>query len=278
MAGRLKLGLIGDHIASSRAPALHRAAGVMAGLDVGYDRLVPADRAMDFDTLFDWCMDQGYRGINVTYPYKERAFDQVSCPDPAVHALGAVNTVLFARDGPQGFNTDHSGFISAYRALRPETPPGTVCVAGAGGVGKAVVFGLLSLGAGDVRLFDPDVARADALADAVNAVAARELVRVAADASAGAFGADGLINCSPLGMDDDPRSPFVETDFAGSAWAFDAVYTPPVTPFLASAVAHGLTVIPGFELFFHQGVDAWRLFSGKDVDQARLRADLTAAT
>ena len=63
---------------------------------------------------------------------------------------------------------------------------------------------------------------------------------------------------------------------AGADWAFDAVYTPVDTQFLTEAGAEGLTIISGYELFFHQGVDAWAIFSGRPVDRDALRAALAA--
>jgi hypothetical protein len=64
----LKLGLIGDNIARSRSPLLHRLAGRQNGMAVQYDRLIPKDMGEDFDTVFGMCVARGYRGINVTYP------------------------------------------------------------------------------------------------------------------------------------------------------------------------------------------------------------------
>ena len=58
---------------------------------------------------------------------------------------------------------------------------------------------------------------------------------------------------------------------AGATWAFDAVYTPADTQFLQDAEAAGLAVISGYELFFGQGVDAWGIFTGADLDHAALR-------
>jgi shikimate dehydrogenase len=120
----LLLGLIGDNIAQSRAPLLHRLAGMQTGLAVRYDLLVPAELGRDFDAVFDGCVAAGYRGINVTYPYKERVTARVTVSDPLVRAMGAVNTVLFGTAGPHGFNTDHTGFIAAYRAARGDEAAG----------------------------------------------------------------------------------------------------------------------------------------------------------
>ena len=89
--------------------------------------------------------------------------------DPLVQAMGAVNTVLFGKGQPEGFNTDYSGFLSAYRAARGELAPGVVLLIGAGGVGRSLAFALAGLGAAELRIADLDSARAGALANALRA-------------------------------------------------------------------------------------------------------------
>ena len=102
----IRLGLIGDNIAASQSPRLHRLAGAQNGRRVVYDSLVPPALGRDFDTLFAEVARGGYRGVNVTYPYKERAAGKVTIDDPLVRAIGAVNTVVFDAGGPHGHNTD----------------------------------------------------------------------------------------------------------------------------------------------------------------------------
>ena len=271
-APTLKLGLIGDNIAASRSPWLHRCAGRLAGLDVTYDRLVPPELGQDFATVLAGARAGGYRGVNVTYPYKERVVAEVTVPDPMVRAMGAVNTVVFAKTGPQGHNTDYTGFMAAYRAVRGDRAPGTVCLIGTGGVGRAVGFGLLGLGAAAVRCTDVDADKARALAAALAAPGTATRIEVSADAAAAARGADGLVNCTPLGMAGIGGSALGAAHMRGARWAFDAVYTPVDTQFLTDAAAAGLEVVSGYELFFGQGLDAWRIFSGRPVDAAALRA------
>ena len=106
MTDTIRLGLIGDNIAASQSPRLHRWAGAQNGRRATYDRLVPAEMGMEFDAVFAHVAASGYRGVNVTYPYKERAAAKVVVQDPLVRAIGAVNTVVFEPGGPQGFNTD----------------------------------------------------------------------------------------------------------------------------------------------------------------------------
>ena len=191
-----RLGLIGDNIAASQAPRLHALAGALQRIAVRYDLLVPAELGLGFDALFDRCADGSYYGINVTHPYKERAAARVEIENPLVRAMGAVNLVRFAPDRPRGFNTDYTGFLSAYRAKFGIEAPGIV-------------------------------------------------------------GHDG--------------TPIPPTLLQGAAWAFDAVYTPVHTRFLADAAAAGLDTVSGFELFFHQGADGFEIFFGGTVDRVRLR-------
>lgn len=270
----LKLGLIGDNIAASRAPVLHRLAGAQTGLRVQYDRLVPKDMGEDFDRVFEACAERGYQGINVTYSYKERAAKMVAIDDPLVAAIGAVNTVLFQGGGAQGHNTDYTGFVAAYRGARGGKAPGICCLIGTGGVGRALAFGLLALGAEEIRLVDRDHDKAKALAADLIGQGVGTKVLVGTDAVQSAQGANGLLNGTPVGMVGYRGTPLPKAGMAGAQWAFDAVYTPVETDFLRDAKCSGLAVISGYELFFYQGVHAWGHFSGLPVNEAALRASL----
>lgn len=278
MTETIRLGLIGDNIASSQAPRLHRLAGAQNDLHVQYDRLVPAAMGMAFDDVFASLQGQGFRGVNITYPYKERAAAGVAISDPLVRAMGAVNTVVFEADGPKGHNTDYSGFIAAYRRVRADRLPGRVLMIGAGGVGKAVAFGLVALGLAEIDIVDNNPGKAEALVDALWHTRPGLVARVQADARTVAAGTDGLINCTPVGMVGHEGTPLARPLFAGVEWAFDAIYTPRETQFLRDAAAQGMQIIPGYELFVAQGVDAWAIFTGLPLDENRLRADLAAGT
>ena len=273
----IRLGLIGDNIRRSQSPLLHVLAGRLSGLDVSYEPLIPADLGLDFEAVFDRCRNGGFRGINITYPYKERVFRRLDVRQAGVRALGACNIAIFGADAPLGDNTDYSGFKSAFAETFPGASPGIVAMAGAGGVGKAVAFGLADLGASEIRLFDHDVSKAAALQDALAAAAPGLSVRLAATIEEAAAAADGLVNCTPLGMGGYPGTAIPREAIAGQRWAFDAVYTPVNTQFLTAAASAGLATMSGYELFFHQGIDAFRIFTGHDVDQTELRAALAEA-
>jgi shikimate dehydrogenase len=271
----IRLGLIGGNIRASRSPLLHRECGRLAGLEVSYELMIPRELDLSFDATFDLCRSLGMAGFNVTLPYKEEVVRRVAIADPLVARIGAVNTVRLTGDGAEGFNTDHSGFVAAFRAAF-DRPPGRVALIGAGGVGKAIAFALVALGADEIRVIDTDGAKADGL---VRAVAAAGGTAVPfRDAASGMDGADGAVNCTPLGMHGYPGSPVRDVDFRGTRWAFDAVYTPEHTPFRAQARAAGAAFLSGWELFFWQGVQAFEIFTGvRPVRLAELRARLLEA-
>lgn len=273
-ARRIKLGLIGDNISASRAPDLHRIAGDLSNLTVQYDRLVPRDMSKTFDEIFAACPALGYNAINVTYPYKERAIAKVTTDDPLVRAIAAINTVVFANDMVTGFNTDYSGFVEAYKKKGPNHSPGICCLVGTGGVGRALAFGLITVGAEEIRLLDRDQSKSQQLANDLNALGTTIKVQAMSDINQATAGCDGLLNGTPVGMLGYPGSPFTASQVSRATWVFDAVYTPMETDFLKMAQDTKTHVISGYELFFYQGVHAWRHFSGVDVDEQKLRAAL----
>lgn len=270
----IRLGLIGDDIAASRSPALHRLAGRICGLDVRYDLLVPRELKLDFNSVFDRARSDGYRGLNITYPYKERVLARIKINDPIARSIAACNTILFEGDDAIGTNTDYVGFLGACRAAFGRSAPGRVALAGCGGVGKAIAFALAELGAEAVQLFDPAPSKAEELARALAIAHPALQVQVANTIAQACEGAGGLVNCTPLGMVGHPGNAFTGAAIGGARWAFDAVYTPMETPFLLAARDAGLAILSGYELLLHQGVACFRIFTGREVSVAELRRGL----
>jgi shikimate dehydrogenase len=137
-----------------------------------------------------------------------------------------------------------------------------------------MAFGLIALGLEDIRIVERDLDKAEALAEALGETRSGLRTLVTDDPAQAVSGAAGLINCTPVGMVGYDGTPLPKQHITDAVWVFDAVYTPISTQFLRDAAALGLTTLSGYELFFHQGVDAWRIFSDGSVDQAALRAAL----
>jgi Shikimate 5-dehydrogenase len=267
---RIRLGLVGDNIAASRAPDLHHAAAQICGINVAYERLVPRELGLTFDMLIGQAKEQGLRGLNITHPYKERILQFVTIEDSTVKAIGACNTVLFNMH-PIGLNTDYTGYIEAFKERFGDALPGAVAIAGSGGVGKAIGFALAQLGAKSLKLFDTDERKSFALANSLRKAQHRMNVFVAPSLEDACADADGLINCTPLGMTGYEGNTFNGVRLKGRRWICDAVYTPVETAFLKEAKAAGVEILSGFELFLYQGIHAFQLFTGRQVNAVTLR-------
>jgi len=268
----IKLGLIGQSIAKSRSPSLHIMLGEIHGHAVSYELHEPRDAGPEaFAQTLARLRDEGYRGCNVTFPYKQLAVSHADRVNEAVRLVGSTNTLVLDEE-ISAANTDYTGFIRGYRHRLGDSAAGRVLLLGAGGVGRAVAFGVFELGATEVQVFDLNQAGARALSDSLNAAGCKASVVSAEALADAARSADGLVNCTPVGHYKTPGNPLPTSLFGGQRWAFDAVYTPLDTEFLTAAHGQGLKLVSGFDLFIFQGIDAFEIFTGVQVDPADLPA------
>lgn len=273
----MKLGLIGKSIMNSSSPDLHVRLGKLTGIPASYDLFDANEQPIEsLDSQVRAVKAQGYRGVNVTYPYKEAALEVATTVGEGARLVGAANTLIFKDGTIQAENTDFTGFISGYRATLGERQPGRVLLVGTGGVGKAVAFGLGKLGADEVVLLDLDPRKSRRLADELkragfpaSTIAADEVETIAAHC-------DGLVNCTPIGHEKSPGCPLPKVVLRSHQWIFDAVYVPAVTEFIAAAKAAGAQVVSGVSLFVFQGVDAFKFFC-EDADKRALVEEQAAA-
>lgn len=265
----IKLGLIGQSISQSRAPSLHVLLGEIYNRPLTYALHEPRDASPEaFVETLNTLRADGYRGCNVTYPYKQIALASADRVNDAVRRVGSTNTLSLTEE-VSAANTDYTGFIRGYRGRLGEQPAGKVLLIGAGGVGRAVAFGLFEVGASELLIFDLNTAGAQSLADAVNAAGYKATVVTPEALADAARMADGLVNCTPVGHYKTPGNPLSQELFGGQQWAFDAVYTPLDTAFLVQAHRHGLALVTGFDLFFFQGIDAFEIFVDMKVDPTK---------
>jgi shikimate dehydrogenase len=261
----LRLGLIGNNITQSRSPALQIACGLSVGRNASYDLLIPHEQGLSFEALLLRCQTLGFDGVNVTYPFKEEVLRHVSAGTAEVKRLGAANTVTFGPQGARAFNTDHTGFVAAYKARFSTRSPGRVLILGAGGVGRAIAFALANLGAEEIVLGDIDSSKSLALRDDLAQHDKVRVINLAGKAPPDLAGADGVINATPLGMTGRKGCVLPDKIDARPRWGFDAVYTPEHTEFSHKLAARGADMLPGYELYFHQGIQGFQLFAGVEI-------------
>jgi shikimate dehydrogenase len=270
------IGLIGAGIAPSRSPALHMREGAQQGLTYIY-RLIDLEAlGLDVEALPDLVVAArrfAFNGLNITHPCKQAIMPLLDELSADARALGAVNTVVFGRDGRSvGHNTDWSGFAESFRRELADVGREHVVLLGAGGAGTAVAHALLTLGAGVVAIVDVDATRAKQLAaDLCGRFGAGRAI-AAQDPAAVVESADGIVNATPVGMAAHPGMPVARHLLRRDLWVADVVYFPIETEFLRAARNLGCRTMSGGGMAVFQAAGAFRLFTGCEPDAARMSA------
>jgi quinate/shikimate dehydrogenase (NAD+) len=269
----LLVGLIGAGIQASLTPSLHERECAEQGLRSIY-RLLDLERlGLDAGALpellkaAEWT---GFAGLNITHPCKQAVIPLLHELSDDARALGAVNTVVL-RDGKRiGHNTDWWGFAEGVKRGLPGAKRDRVVQMGAGGAGSAVAHALLTLGVGRLHVFDTDRSRAEAVADALCARFGGGRAVAGADLPAAMAEADGVVNCTPVGMAKYPGLPLPAELLRPAHWVAEIVYFPLETELLRTARALGCATLDGGRMAVFQAVSAFREFTGLEPDAERM--------
>ncbi|ALO97470.1 MULTISPECIES: shikimate dehydrogenase [Streptomyces] len=273
------VGLIGAGIGPSLSPALHHREADRQGLRYLYRLLdtdvlgVPPEAVGD---LVRAARDLGFDGLNITHPCKQLVLPHLDALDPRAEALGAVNTVVFDGGRAVGHNTDVTGFAASFARGLPDARMERVVQLGAGGAGAAVAHAVLTLGAGRVTVVDALPDRAAALAASLQRHFGPDRAGTATADRLGASlrDADGLVHATPTGMAAHPGLPLPAESLRPGLWVAEVVYRPLETELVRAARAAGCAVLGGGGMAVFQAADAFRLFTGREPDSARMLADI----
>ncbi|AWK86044.1 shikimate dehydrogenase [Azospirillum thermophilum] len=255
-------GVMGWPIGHSRSPRLHNYWLQQYGIDGAYVPLaVPPERG---EQAIRALPALGFRGCNVTVPYKELAYRTVDRLDPMAERMRAVNAIVVAGDGSlEGRNTDGFGFLENLKAGCPDwsAAAGPAVVIGAGGAARAVVVSLLDAGVPEVRLANRTRARAEELAAEIGgAVTVVDWV----SRETALEGAALLVNTTTQGMAGQPPLDLDLRALPVTAVVNDIVYVPLTTPLLAAAAARGNRVVDGIGMLLHQARPAFAAWFGAE--------------
>ena len=138
--------VLGNPIDHSLSPSIHRMFAQQTKIEITYDKKLVAIN--QFDREIDSLVEKGFRGFNVTVPFKEDAFAKVNMANDCASAAQAVNTIKVIGDSDlYGFNTDGVGLIrDLVDRMGLTLSDSRILVIGAGGAAKGVVAALLGHG------------------------------------------------------------------------------------------------------------------------------------
>lgn len=270
--------VLGHPVGHSLSPLLHNTAfaalrwnAIYLALDVVPERIpdvLPALEAM------------GFRGVNLTVPLKEAAYQALSQRDASAERVRSVNTVQFTDKGMVGHSTDGEGFLRAAREAFGEGPEGrNLFILGTGGAGRAVALASAAAGAKNLVLADADPDRASRAAEEVRAGGWPCGVRVVecGVSPREAHECDWIVQATPVGLQPNDRSPLPLSAFRPEHKVFDLVYGRADTPFTRAARTAGAQAVNGLSMLLYQGIRSFEIWTGHTPPVELLRATLKKA-
>ena len=274
--------VIGDPIAQSKSPAIHRF--WLQTLDLSGDYRATRVQTTDLAAyVAARRADPEWRGCNVTMPHKQAVIALLDRLDPLAARVGAVNTIVPHNGELVGYNTDVPGFLEPLRALldRPHLFR-MARVLGTGGAARAVVTALAATGAVLV-LAGRDLAKARALLDELDPGGEHHAVDLAHFAAPTDFAFDDrtgildlVVNTTSLGMTGLDPLAFDLSHAPPGAVFYDIVTSPIETPLLHAARAAGFPTIDGLGMLIGQADHAFRHFFGVQPPRGKNDTELRA--
>jgi shikimate dehydrogenase len=258
--------VVGNPIAHSRSPDIHQRFAQQTRQKISYERIeIPLD---GFEERALALREAGYRGLNVTVPFKQDAAKLADDLTPRARLAGAVNTLKFDEDTILGDNTDGIGFVRDVRErLKFDLSDCSILVLGAGGAVRGLLGSLLDESPRWMAVANRSHTRAEELAEEFG-VEAIHFDEVPAEHF------DLIINGTTTGLNHEAPAIDPET-FNDCALAYDLVYAADPTPFMQLATSGGAKqVVDGLGMLIEQAAESFLLWRGVRPETAAVYRDL----
>ncbi|ACT51727.1 shikimate dehydrogenase [Methylovorus glucosotrophus] len=260
--------VIGNPVEHSKSPLIHHMFAEQTSQQLEYGRvLAPLDA---FVETVQAMRAQGYKGANVTVPFKLQAYALATQLTERAHDAGAVNTLMFQGEHIIGDNTDGAGLVrDIQHNLAIPLHGKRVLLIGAGGAAEGVLHPILAQQPALLVVANRTLDKALAMVRKVEAQGELLYVSVQAlafeDLPGQAF--DVVVNATSAGLTDS-QLPLPPSMFAAGSLAYDMMYGRE-TPFMAFARAHGAEhVVDGLGMLIEQAAESFYLWRQVRPDTA----------
>ena len=261
--------VVGNPIAHSKSPEIHLLFGRQTKQKIGYERIeAPID---GFEEKALSLRDAGYRGLNVTVPFKLDAAKLANELTPRARLAGAVNTLKFDGDTILGDNTDGIGFVrDVTERLGFGFGDCAVLVLGAGGAVRGLLGSLLDASPRWLAVANRSHQRAEELAEefGVEAIHFDEIP-------------GGALRPDHQRHDDRTattrRRPSIPRPSTTACWRMTSSTRPIPRPFMQLAKAGGAKqVTDGLGMLIEQAAESFLLWRGVRPETQSVYRDLRA--
>ncbi len=239
--------IFGNPVSHSKSPLMHNLS--FQGLD--YEACYTRHRLEDGRKLKETFFALKLKGVNVTVPHKEHAYNACDILDPFAQKIGVVNTIVEKEGKLYGYNTDAPGFLKAISEFKNAK---TVLFLGAGGTAQSTSSILRDEGY-EVTLLNRSEARLEKYKkDGFQTYTFEDFIPKAYDL---------VINMTSAGLEDDslpaPKE-LLDSVLPQSKACVDVIYGKE-TPFLKLAKAYHKPTKDGSDMLLYQGIIAFEYFT-----------------
>lgn len=256
-----KYAVIGNPIAHSKSPLIHEAFAQQTSQDISYERiLAPLD---GFEATVRDLIAKGYKGANVTVPFKFEAYKLATNHSRRSHDAGATNTLLFEAKDIVADNTDGAGLVrDIENNLNIPINGKRVLLLGAGGAAEGVLHPILEKNPRLLVIANRTLDKALSMVKKIEMQQSHRLTTL----TGGAFedltnlSFDIVINATSTGLTD-TALPIPNTIFAKGCLAYDMMYGRE-TPFMMQAKENGAQVADGLGMLVEQAAEAFYIWRG----------------
>ncbi|HDQ26295.1 MAG TPA: shikimate dehydrogenase [bacterium] len=257
-------GIIGFPLSHTLSPAMHNT--VYKKYRMNREYLVYETKPGELKAMIKRIKTEKIAGVNVTIPYKQAVMRYLDRVDRAARAIGAVNTIVNKKSGLIGYNTDYTGFLRTLKEKKIKLKDKKVVMFGAGGAAHAVAYAINMQKPKEFHIYNIDIPMIENLAEKIRLknVCMGTLVKSAAKDDVIAA-ADLIINATSVGMNG-KSAPYKISRLKKTAVVYDIIYNPPKTPLLKNAQKKGARIINGLDMLIYQGMDSFKLWTGRNSD------------
>ncbi len=264
--------VVGHPINHSKSPKIHSEFALQTGEELEYSAIqAPLNEFVEVVTTF---FRQGGKGLNVTVPFKEQAWQLCSVLSERARLAGAVNT-LYQNDRGDicGENTDGVGLVRDLTANHRVTLQGKrILVLGAGGAVRGVLLPLLEENPASITIANRTLSKAEQLVALFDGRGELDACGFAALSQS----YDVIINGTSASLQGD-LPPLPDVIVADNTVAYDMMYAPETTVFNRWATQHGAAkTIDGLGMLVEQAAEAFFIWRGVRVDTAPVLKTLRA--
>ncbi len=249
--------VMGNPIAHSKSPVIHRMFAEQTGQSVGYDALLVEEDG--FPAAVAEFMAAGGKGLNITVPFKQEAWQIADKLSARAQRAGAVNTLWWDENGSlQADNTDGVGLVRDLTGNQSVSlQDKTILLLGAGGAARGVLAPLLDEQPAGIHIANRTVERA---VDLANSFADLGMVQSSGFDGIEMHNFDVVINATAAGLQG--QVPPLATGVIGrDSFCYDMVYGTEPTAFMQYAVRQGCRqACDGLGMLVEQAAESFRLW------------------